>query len=109
MGKIDNKVRRLVEERKAGCIGNTYTTVEDGIVRVFLHGNKIYMRDYNTNTEYFSLCGWDTPTTKRRLNNLLLNGYIKTKNYTPAFYRYNKKVMDIDKYKNYVITESGIV
>lgn len=51
---------------KASC-GNTIT---DG-KQVFLHGNLIAWRDDSPLTWNFTLAGWNTPTTRERLNGLL--------------------------------------
>lgn len=49
--------------------GNTRVTVENGIVWLELHGNRIACRD-GTGT-YITDAGWQSVTTKERLNGLL--------------------------------------
>lgn len=48
---------------------NTEIIYEGDIKSVFLHGNKIFWK--NLYKHYFCLCGWDTVTTRERLNGLL--------------------------------------
>lgn len=64
-----------------------------------LHGNHIYNRyqfDDNLNSciETFSLCNWNTNTTKSHLK--LFNIIVKNKNYYPYFL--NNKISDSDTY-----------
>lgn len=57
---------------------------EQNISDVFLHGNRIAKYDYSTQLLELSTCGWETNTTKDRLNGLLdlFNlGYIHQKDY----------------------------
>ena len=66
---------------------------------VYLHGNFIY--SYNTaGEESFTLHGWNTPTTRRRLNALLLHGTVCQKNYKPYIVIGND-MHEIDDFKYY--------
>lgn len=57
--------------------GNTSVRVEDTRVSLYLHGNRIaYRQDCQL---FISTCGWQTKTTKERLNGL------------PGVYIYQKK------------------
>ena len=53
----------------AGQAANSARTSTDG-QSVWLHGNKIAWR--KAQDIAFSLCGWGTPTTRDRINGLLL-------------------------------------
>jgi len=49
---------------------NTVVNVQPTNVALFLHGNLIAMRDTLDNSIKISLCGWNTPTTRERLNGI---------------------------------------
>lgn len=81
-------------------------TLEKNTKRVFLWGNCIFSLD-KENKIKFSLQGWQTSTTKRRINSLLL-GFspcyigIYQKNYKLIFYSYAGE-FPIDSDKIYTI------
>ena len=52
---------------------NTQVRVRDGNVSLLLHGNTIAVRHQGRplGETVLSLCGWNTPTTRERLNGLL--------------------------------------
>ena len=61
---------------------NTEVRVEDRTVAIYLFGNKIAARsEYYPDRIMITNCGWDTVTTKERLN-ALPNVHIHQKNYT---------------------------
>jgi hypothetical protein len=66
MRKVTKEICKAFSQGKSKTIGNTRT---DGKA-IFLHDNKIIYRD-KLGFPVFSLCGWNTPTTRERLN-----GYI---------------------------------
>jgi hypothetical protein len=50
---------------------NMEVTANDNGVYLKLHGNIIALRDREDGKVYIRNCGWETNTTKRRLNYLL--------------------------------------
>jgi len=52
-------------------IGNSRVITVDGVSRYYLHGHNIAELDRENGDLYLSDCGWQTPTTKDRLNALL--------------------------------------
>ena len=73
---------------------------------VLLHGNIIFGKQGNQ--YYFCLCGWNTNTTRERLNGFLArfkSGVIQ-KNFAP-YYVHNGKMVAIDSWKRYYLDDSG--
>lgn len=64
MRKVTQKTCNAFENRRKCTSGNTYT---DGNA-LYLHGNKI--AEWIDGELYISSCGWETVTTKERLNGL---------------------------------------
>ena len=85
MRKIDKNVVNAVNNRFNYKSGNTRVEVvnNEGAKNVFvyLHGNLIYQ--IVDNVAFFTLAGWNTPTTLGRLNALGVN--VKQKNYKAVF------------------------
>ena len=77
MRVIEERMLNAVRNKRNANLGNTSVVVEGDIVKVFLFGHKIYQKNYSTNEEGFSHCGWLTNTTKSRLNALGANIYQK--------------------------------
>ena len=78
------------------------TSVIDGAM--YLHGNKIAF--YKDNVLHISFCGWQTTTTKERINGVLQNGFIFQKKGKLYFGRIGgKKTIEIDAYKTYNVRE----
>jgi len=50
---------------------NMEVTVNNGNATLRLHGNIIALRDFEDGKVYIRNCGWETNTTKMRLNYLL--------------------------------------
>ena len=50
---------------------NMEVTVSNGNTTLRLHGNIIALRDFEDGKVYIRNCGWETNTTKMRLNYLL--------------------------------------
>lgn len=71
MRKIEQAMCAAIKARKNWRQNNTEVVVSDGgsKVAVYLHGNKIYMESAE-GWAWFSLCGWNTPTTRSRLSAL---------------------------------------
>ena len=66
MRKVTQQIKEAWTNRKACTIGNTCTDGET----VWLHGNAIVRRDKYNNIE-FNVCGWNTVTTRERINGIL--------------------------------------
>ena len=66
MRKVTEQIKEAFEKGKAKTIGNTHT---DGN-SVWLHGNKIIKRD-SSGLIFWTLAGWNTPTTRERINGIL--------------------------------------
>lgn len=73
MRKIEKQMLAAVCTRRNWSSGNTFVKVssDKNIVNVFLHGNLIYK--LVGTVESFTLAGWDTVTTRSRLNALGCN------------------------------------
>ena len=97
MRKIEREMCAAVKERRNWKSGNTEVKVrKDGAttrVTVYLHGNDIYETIEDSSTGFkkagFTLAGWNTNTTRSRLNALGVGVY--QRHWTPMF-----KGMEID-------------
>lgn len=70
MHKIEQAMIRAVSsERTRMPSGNTQVRKEGDFLSVYLHGNCI-ARQMDDGTWMFNLCGWNTPTTRSRINAL---------------------------------------
>jgi hypothetical protein len=70
MRKVEKQLIAAIEARKPFKRGNTYY---DGASRVYLHGNLIASDEFDTGEPcpwMFNLAGWNTVTTRSRLNAL---------------------------------------
>lgn len=65
MRKITSQIARAFSERKTLRVANTFTT--EG--RLYLHGNLI--AETREDGIWFTLAGWNTPTTRERLGGVL--------------------------------------
>lgn len=90
MRRIEENMLSAVRNGRNFRNGNTEVKVtkEDGeqITRVLLHGNCIFEQVQNISglyEKYFNLCGWNTPTTRSRLNALGVN--VRQKNYEAVY------------------------
>ena len=68
MRKIETQMIAAVHGNKNWSSGNTQVVTNDGVSTVYLHGNKIAMIDDNSMTIFDG--GWQSKTTKSRLNAL---------------------------------------
>ena len=71
--------------------GNTVVTNDETGIKVYLHGNCIYA--LCDGVARFTLSGWNTPTTRSRLNALGVN--VHQKNYDAV---YNGRVISSCKW-----------
>lgn len=76
--------------------------------RFLLHGNEIFSSNQDFSVFEFSLCGWNTNTTRERLNGILsrFNSYIKQRNWN-LFYVHNGKEFPINEDDTYFIDSNG--
>ena len=74
MRKVTQQIKQAFEHREAKTIGNTTT---DGTT-VWLHGNAIVKRDPDGLVRW-SLAGWNTPTTRERVNGIANAGVHQVK------------------------------
>ena len=73
MRKIERQMlQAIVDERSHWSKDNTRVESTDGISSVYLHGHKIAEFEHRLNGKlYINNCGYDTNTTKSRLNVLI--------------------------------------
>ena len=71
MRKIESAMVNAVNSGRAWRSGNTSVDVTDHGIVVRLHGNKIARIERETQIIWVSDAGWQTTTTKSRLNALL--------------------------------------
>ena len=73
MRKIEAKMCEAIRNRKDWCQANTQVLYNDltKCSQIFLHGHQIATYDYNTKAVLLSSCGYETVTTKSRLNAIL--------------------------------------
>ena len=77
------------------------TSVIDGAM--YLHGNKIAF--YKENALHISFCGWQTTTTKERINGVLQNGFVFQKKGKLYFGIASGKSIEINADKTYKVNE----
>lgn len=77
MRKVTQQIKQAFERRESKTIGNTKT---DGNT-VWLHGNAIVKRGFD-GLVIASLAGWNTPTTRERVNGITGLGFHQ-KNFEP--------------------------
>ena len=73
MRKIEQQMNRAIANRTDWSLSNTRVEFNDSTncSSVFLHGHNIATVDHATNAVKLSSCGWQTVTTKSRLNAIL--------------------------------------
>jgi hypothetical protein len=73
MRKIEQQMNRAIANRTDWSSSNTRVEFNDSTncSSVFLHGHNIATVDHATNAVKLSSCGWQTVTTKSRLNAIL--------------------------------------
>ena len=69
MRKIEQQMCAAIQANKNWSSGNTQVVTNAGVSTVYLHGNKIAMVDDTTMTIFDG--GWQSNTTKSRLNAIL--------------------------------------
>ena len=73
MRKIEQQMNRAIANRTDWSSSNTRVEFNDSTncSSVFLHGHNIATFDHNLKAVKISSCGWQTVTTKSRLNAIL--------------------------------------
>ena len=73
MRKIEQQMNRAIANKADWSLSNTRVEFNDSTncSSVFLHGHNIATVDHSTNAVKISSCGWQTVTTKSRLNAIL--------------------------------------
>ena len=73
MRKIEQQMNRAIANKADWSLSNTRVEFNDSTncSSVFLHGHNIATVDHATNAVKLSSCGWQTVTTKSRLNAIL--------------------------------------
>lgn len=81
MRQIEEKMIQAVKAGKNFRSGNTVVNVDGSGIKVYLHGNCIYA--IYEGVKRFTLAGWNTVTTRSRLNALGVD--VRQKNWSPIF------------------------
>ena len=73
MRKIEQQMNRAIVNKNDWSNSNTQVNYNSNTdcSAVYLHGNQIATVDHNTNALKLSSCGWQSVTTKSRLNAIL--------------------------------------
>ena len=73
MRKIENKMIQAIKSKSCFSLDNTRVdyVASENISEIFLHNNLIAYYKHDDDSMYISSCGWESNTTKSRLNALL--------------------------------------
>ena len=96
------------KEKTFSC--RDYAEITENRVNVFLWGNLIFSITKKTKNVFFSFCGYETTTTKSRINALLSafsDGSIRQKNFS-LFYTCKNYSAKIDSAKFYLVENGEI-
>ena len=102
MRKIEEQMNMAIRARKSWAGSNTTVRAYNDSIDVYLHGHCIAWLDVINNVWTLSSCGWETVTTKSRLNALMSEfglGGIFQKNYQWFHARDGKTVPFVDGVK----------
>ena len=107
MRKIEALMINAIRNRRDWKSGNTSVDVTDHGAIVRLHGNKIAQVDYDNNVTWITDAGWQTTTTKSRLNALLMGinqrGHVYQKNHIWHLIRGDETV-EMDRNESYCVS-----
>ena len=81
MRQIEKNMLNAVRNGKSFRSGNTVVTADNTGIKVYLHGNCIFA--IYQGVKRFTLAGWNTVTTRSRLNALGVN--VSQKNWSPVY------------------------
>ena len=102
MRKIEEQMINAIRNRDCWAGSNTTVTVHKDEVDVMLHGHCIAWLDLINDVWTLSSCGWETVTTKSRLNAIAHEfglGGIRQKNWQWFHVKDNKTVPFVDGMK----------
>jgi len=102
MRKIEEQMNMAIRARKNWAGSNTTVRAYNDSIDVYLHGHCIAWLDVINDVWTLSSCGWETVTTKSRLNALMHEfglGGIFQKNYQWYHSRDGKTVPFVDGVK----------
>ena len=102
MRKIEEQMNMAIRARKCWAGSNTTVRAYNDSIDVYLHGHCIAWLDIINDVWTLSSCGWETVTTKSRLNALMSEfnlGGIFQKNYQWYHARDGKTVPFVDGVK----------
>ena len=102
MRKIEEQMNMAIRARKSWAGSNTTVRAYNDSIDVYLHGHCIAWLDVINDVWTLSSCGWETNTTKSRLNALMHEfdlGGIFQKNYQWFHSRDGKTVPFVDGVK----------
>ena len=88
MRQIEQAMCIAIRSNKYFKRGNTEVLVTDTGCEVFLHGNRIARYHRPSHTMFVTMCGWNTSTTKSRINALLHSFGTGVRVYTKKFEPY---------------------
>lgn len=71
MKKITEKMATAFKAAQACKVGNSEVRRTDCLIVLYLHGNRIAWRNPDSNFLHVTCAGWNTYTTRERLNGLL--------------------------------------
>ena len=101
MRKLEKQMNRALSNKNNWAGSNTTVTYNDSTncSSVYLHGHQIATLDHSTNALKLSSCGYETVTTKSRLNAILdevkygckvfqknFNWFVRYNNQTQSFF-----------------------
>ena len=112
MRKIESQMNRAIVNKNDWSNSNTVVEYNSNTdcSAVYLHNNRIATYDHNNEALKLSSCGWQSVTTKSRLNAILseifVGACVYQKNWN-WFFNYNNQTYDF--FDGMIITEGGVV
>lgn len=77
MKKIDILTRDAFNSNTPVRLSNTEVRTDEHYTKLFLHGNLIACKELESGLIRCNMCGWNTPTTRTRLNAIGANVYTR--------------------------------
>lgn len=114
MHKIENEIVKAIAEHKTVKLSSRdYVETVGNVSSIFLHGNKIATVESCCDV-VFSFCGWETNTTKSRINAIIdyfaeVPGYVRTRNYELQYCIKDRVIEKIDGNASYFVKSTGII
>ena len=112
MRKIETQMNRAIVNKNDWSNSNTVVEYNSNTdcSAVYLHNNRIATYDHNNEALKLSSCGWQSVTTKSRLNAILSEIFVGASVYQKAFdwfFNYNNQTHNF--FDGMIITEGGVV